>query len=275
MNTNNKALCNSSWGRIWLMLRADVIGNKSTIMVLYGAMLAVLFFVPRIPLIFGVQYGHWLGDWVSIYSLDVVRAILSMVTMVYIFIYINRRTQHQQPMIFSTLPMQLWEKFVAMNLYFILLSIIGFCVSILELALEVATVPGITFAALQSISVLPLSDIYRYEVGMHLGSFGEFSVVLSLLLLNLFVYFLMWFNASKMRNAFLGLVAMWFEILGIILLTIGGIVAIFQNFINDFFFSYIIESKSWVIFLIFNVYSLILACIAGFLVYKRLRSIEY
>lgn len=132
-----KQLHSTSLGRIYMMLRADIVTHKMTLLALYGGLILLFFAVPRIPLLFGEDYQEWLVDYASTYHYIVAYSVISITSLMYFYIYVNRRTMQSSPTLYATVPAEWWEKLVSMLLYGFLLYILGHTASLLSYLIEV------------------------------------------------------------------------------------------------------------------------------------------
>ncbi|MDY3089751.1 MAG: hypothetical protein SOW66_01330 [Porphyromonas sp.] len=145
---NKKALHSSSWGRIYLMLRADLVTNKTTLLALFGGLLMLIYFVPRIPILFDTSIDEWNQLYGPNYSYTAVMSVITAFTMAYFYIYLNKRTVHSLPTTFSTLPAEWWEKGLSILAYGLVLYILEHLTGLCAYALEYISNPYLNSQAI-------------------------------------------------------------------------------------------------------------------------------
>ena len=143
---------NSSWGRIGLMLKADLINNKLTLSLYALCFLGIFVLLPRLPLLWGFNYDAWLSGHLMTYSVPQLVFFSLFGAHIYSTIYVLVRSQHGQPTTFSTLPLSLREKFVSMNLFIACVVLLGFIVVACSYLIECLLIPN--FSLLIKPSVL-------------------------------------------------------------------------------------------------------------------------
>lgn len=208
-------LHNSSLGRIALMLKADMMSHKLPLSLYSAIILALLLLVPRLPLLFGANYDVWVSGWLDIYSSSFIIFNLLFATHIYSFVYIGERCLKEQPVTFSTLPMKLWEKFVGMNIFILGILLLSLCLFMLSYLVECLLIPEFaSYVHLSLFPSIPPQDnpwivINNVEIG---GLYKYVVAGIFLILFPLNHYLLTWLNATYLRNAFVGLVALYAEI---------------------------------------------------------------
>lgn len=273
---------NSSWGRIGLMLKADLINNKLTLSLYALCFLGIFVLLPRFPLLFEWNYNAWLSEHLVTYSVPQLVFFSLFGAHIYSTIYVLVRSQHGQPTTFSTLPLSLREKFVSMNLFIACVVLLGFIVVACSYLIECLLIPN--FSSLIEPSVLQ-DIIFNAPLKMMEldGSLlNKFSLILVVstycVLYPLFAYGLMWLNSVYLRKPFLSLIAFYLEML---------IYALFYAFslfwvVNQCksgkgcLFSLSFSEANVAIFSIGNfVWAALLVGIVYCLLWRRLRTIPY
>ena len=273
---------NSSWGRIGLMLKADLINNKLTLSLYALCFLIIFVLLPRFPLLFGEDYDGWRSSYLETYSVPQLVFFSLFGAHIYSTIYVLVRSQHGQPTTFSTLPLSLREKFVSMNLFIACVVLLGFIVVACSYLIECLLIPN--FSSLIEPSVLQ-DIIFNAPLKMMEldGSLlNKFSLILVVstycVLYPLFAYGLMWLNSVYLRKSFLSLIAFYLEMF---------IYALFYAFslfwvVNQCksgkgcLFSLSFSEANVAIFSIGNfVWAALLVGIVYCLLWRRLRTIPY
>ena len=273
---------NSSWGRIGLMLKADLTNNKLTLSLYALCFLGIFVLLPRFPLLFEWNYNAWLSEHLVTYSVPQLVFFSLFGAHIYSTIYVLVRSQHGQPTTFSTLPLSLREKFVSMNLFIACVVLLGFIVVACSYLIECLLIPN--FSSLIEPSVLQ-DIIFNAPLKMMEldGSLlNKFSLILFVstycVLYPLFAYGLMWLNSVYLRKPFLSLIAFYLEMF---------IYALFYAF--SFFwvvnqcksgkgclFSLSFSEANVAIFSIGNfVWAALLVGVIYCLLWRRLRTIPY
>ena len=273
---------NSSWGRIGLMLKADLINNKLTLFLYALCFLGIFVLLPRFPLLWGFNYDAWLSGHLITYSVPQLVFFSLFGAHIYSTIYVLVRSQHGQPTTFSTLPLSLREKFVSMNLFIACVVLLGFIVVACSYLIECLLIPN--FSSLIEPSVLQDIIFNAPLKMMELDSslLNKFSLILCVstycVLYPLFAYGLMWLNSVYLRKPFLSLIAFYLEMF---------IYALFYAF--SFFwvvnqcksgkgclFSLSFSEANVAIFSIGNfVWAALLVGVVYCLLWRRLRTIPY
>lgn len=273
---------NSSWGRIGLMLKADLINNKLTLSLYALCFLGIFVLLPRFPLLFEWNYNAWLSGHLMTYSVPQLVFFSLFGAHIYSTIYVLVRSQHGQPTTFSTLPLSLREKFVSMNLFIACVVLLGFIVVACSYLIECLLIPN--FSSLIEPSVLQ-DIIFNAPLKMMEldGSLlNKFSLILVVstycVLYPLFAYGLMWLNSVYLRKSFLSLIAFYLEMF---------IYALFYAFslfwvVNQCksgkgcLFSLSFSEANVAIFSIGNfVWAALLVGVVYCLLWRRLRTIPY
>lgn len=156
---NTKTLHTTSLGRIYMMLRADLVSTKRTIITLMLSLITLVYFLPRLMILTDLNIQAFMESWVRIYNLGVVEWVMMTATLIYFWVYVNRRIVHSQPTLFSTLPAKLWEKLVSIALYAVVLSILYQMAVRIEFLMEYLTVPAMPwkeeFAKINFVPMFP------------------------------------------------------------------------------------------------------------------------
>ena len=273
---------NSSWGRIGLMLKADLINNKLTLSLYALCFLGIFVLLPRFPLLWGSNYDAWLSGHLVTYSVPQLVFFSLFGAHIYSTIYVLVRSQHGQPTTFSTLPLSLGEKFVSMNLFIACVVLLGFIVVACSYCIECLLIPN--FSSLIEPSVLQsiILDAPFKMMEVDRSLLNNFSLILCIstycVLYPLFAYGLMWLNSVYLRKPFLSLIAFYLEML---------IYALFYAFSFSWvvgqcssgkgcLFSLSFSEANVAIFSIGNfVWAALLVGVVYCLLWRRLRTIPY
>ena len=273
---------NSSWGRIGLMLKADLINNKLTLSLYALCFLGIFVLLPRFPLLFEWNYNAWLSGHLVTYSVPQLVFFSLFGAHIYSTIYVLVRSQHGQPTTFSTLPLSLGEKFVSMNLFIACVVLLGFIVVACSYCIECLLIPN--FSSLIEPSVLQsiILDAPFKMMEVDRSLLNNFSLILCIstycVLYPLFSYGLMWLNSVYLRKSFLSLIAFYLEML---------IYALFYAFSFSWvvgqcssgygcLFSATFSEANVAIFSIGNfVWAALLVGVVYCLLWRRLRTIPY
>lgn len=273
---------NSSWGRIGLMLKADLINNKLTLSLYALCFLGIFVLLPRFPLLWGSNYDAWLSGHLMTYSVPQLIFFSLFGAHIYSTIYVLVRSQHGQPTTFSTLPLSLREKFVSMNLFIACVVLLGFIVVACSYCIECLLIPNFSSLIKPSVlqSIILDTPFKMMEVDRSL--LNDFSLILCIstycVLYPLFAYGLMWLNSVYLRKPFLSLIAFYLEML---------IYALFYAFSFSWvvvqcssgkgcLFSLSFSEANVAIFSIGNfVWAALLVGVVYCLLWRRLRTIPY
>lgn len=273
---------NSSWGRIGLMLKADLINNKLTLSLYALCFLGIFVLLPRFPLLWGFNYDAWLSGHLVTYSVPQLVFFSLFGAHIYSTIYVLVRSQHGQPTTFSTLPLSLREKFVSMNLFIACVVLLGFIVVACSYCIECLLIPNFSSLIKPSVlqSIILDTPFKMMEVDRSL--LNKFSLILCFstycVLYPLFAYGLMWLNSVYLRKPFLSLIAFYLEML---------IYALFYAFSFSWvvgqcssgygcLFSLSFSEANVAIFSIGNfVWAALLVGVVYCLLWRRLRTIPY
>ena len=273
---------NSSWGRIGLMLKADLINNKLTLSLYALCFLGIFVLLPRFPLLWGFNYDAWLSGHLVTYSVPQLVFFSLFGAHIYSTIYVLVRSQHGQPTTFSTLPLSLREKFVSMNLFIACVVLLGFIVVACSYCIECLLIPNFSSLIKPSVlqSIILDTPFKMMEVDRSL--LNKFSLIFCFstycVLYPLFAYGLMWLNSVYLRKPFLSLIAFYLEML---------IYALFYAFSFSWvvgqcssgygcLFSLSFSEANVAIFSIGNfVWAALLVGVVYCLLWRRLRTIPY
>ena len=273
---------NSSWGRIGLMLKADLINNKLTLSLYALCFLGIFVLLPRFPLLWGFNYDAWLSGRLMTYSVPQLVFFSLFGAHIYSTIYVLVRSQHGQPTTFSTLPLSLREKFVSMNLFIACVVLLGFIVVACSYLIECLLIPNFSSLIKPSVlqSIILDTPFKMMEVDRSL--LNKVSLILCVstycVLYPLFAYGIMWLNSVYLRKPFLSLIAFYLEML---------IYALFYAFSFSWvvgqcssgygcLFSLSFSEANVAIFSIGNfVWAALLVGVVYCLLWRRLRTIPY
>ena len=273
---------NSSWGRIGLMLKADLINNKLTLSLYALCFLGIFVLLPRLPLLWGFNYDAWLSGHLMTYSVPQLVFFSLLGAHIYSTIYVLVRSQHGQPTTFSTLPLSLREKFVSMNLFIACVVLLGFIVVACSYCIECLLIPNFSTLIKPSVLQAIIFDTPLKMMVVDRSWLNKFSLILVVstycVLYPLFAYGLMWLNSVYLRKPFLSLIVFYLEMF---------IYALFYAF--SFFwvvsqcksgkgclFSLSFSEANVAIFSIGNfVWAALLVGVVYCLLWRRLRTIPY
>ena len=273
---------NSSWGRIGLMLKADLTNNKLTLSLYALCFLGIFVLLPRFPLLFEWNYNAWLSEHLVTYSVPQLVFFSLFGAHIYSTIYVLVRSQHGQPTTFSTLPLSLREKFVSMNLFIACVVLLGFIVVACSYLIECLLIPNFSLLIKPSVlqSIILDTPFKMMEVDRSL--LNKVSLILCVstycVLYPLFAYGIMWLNSVYLRKPFLSLIAFYLEML---------IYALFYAFSFSWvvgqcssgygcLFSLSFSEANVAIFAIGNfVWAALLVGVVYCLLWRRLRTIPY
>ena len=273
---------NSSWGRIGLMLKADLINNKLTLSLYALCFLGIFVLLPRLPLLWGFNYDAWLSGHLMTYSVPQLVFFSLFGAHIYSTIYVLVRSQHGQPTTFSTLPLSLREKFVSMNLFIACVVLLGFIVVACSYYIECLLIPNFSTLIKPSVLQAIIFDTPLKMIEVDRSLLNNFSLILCVstycVLYPLFAYGLMWLNSVYLRKPFLSLIAFYLEML---------IYALFYAFSFSWvvvqcssgygcLFSLSFSEANVAIFSIGNfVWAALLVGVVYCLLWRRLRTIPY
>ena len=273
---------NSSWGRIGLMLKADLTNNKLTLSLYALCFLGIFVLLPRFPLLFEWNYNAWLSEHLVTYSVPQLVFFSLFGAHIYSTIYVLVRSQHGQPTTFSTLPLSLREKFVSMNLFIACVVLLGFIVVACSYLIECLLIPN--FSSLIEPSVLQ-DIIFNAPLKMMEldGSLlNKFSLILVVstycVLYPLFAYGLMWLNSVYLRKPFLSLITFYLEMLIYALFYAFSFSWVVDQCSSGYgcLFSLSFSEANVAIFSIGNfVWAALLVGVVYCLLWRRLRTIPY
>ena len=273
---------NSSWGRIGLMLKADLINNKLTLSLYALCFLGIFVLLPRLPLLWRLNYDAWLSGHLMTYSVPQLVFFSLLGAHIYSTIYVLVRSQHGQPTTFSTLPLSLREKFVSMNLFIACVVLLGFIVVACSYCIECLLIPNFSTLIKPSVLQAIIFDTPLKMMVVDRSWLNKFSLILVVstycVLYPLFAYGLMWLNSVYLRKPFLSLIAFYLEML---------IYALFYAFSFSWvvvqcssgkgcLFSLSFSEANVAIFSIGNfVWAALLVGVVYCLLWRRLRTIPY
>ena len=273
---------NSSWGRIGLMLKADLINNKLTLSLYALCFLGIFVLLPRFPLLFEWNYNAWLSEHLVTYSVPQLVFFSLFGAHIYSTIYVLVRSQHGQPTTFSTLPLSLREKFVSMNLFIACVVLLGFIVVACSYLIECLLIPNFSSLIKPSVLQAIIFDTPLKMMEVDRSWLNKFSLILVVstycVFYPLFAYGLMWLNSVYLRKPFLSLIAFYLEML---------IYALFYAFSFSWvvgqcssgkgcLFSLSFSEANVAIFSIGNfVWAALLVGVIYCLLWRRLRTIPY
>ena len=273
---------NSSWGRIGLMLKADLINNKQTLSLYALCFLGIFVLLPRYPLLWGFNYDAWLSGHLITYSVPQLVFFSLVGAHIYSTIYVLVRSQHGQPTTFSTLPLSLREKFVSMNLFIACVVLLGFIVVACSYLIECLLIPNFSSLIKPSVlqSIILDTPFKMMEVDRSL--LNKVSLILCVstycVLYPLFTYGLMWLNSVYLRKPFLSVIAFYLEMLTYALFYAVSLSWVLRKCSSGYgcLFSVSFSKANVAIFSIGNfVWAALLVGVVYCLLWRRLRTIPY
>lgn len=273
---------NSSWGRIGLMLKADLINNKLTLSLYALCFLGIFVLIPRFSLLLGENYDAWLSGHLMTYSVPQLMIFSLFGAHIYSTIYVLVRSQHGQPTTFSTLPLSLREKFVSMNLFIACVVLLGFIVVACSYLIECLLIPN--FSSLIKPSVLQsiISNAPFKMMELDISWLNKFKLILVVstycVLYPLFAYGLMWLNSVYLRKSFLSLIAFYLEMFIYALFYAFSLSWLVDQCSSGYgcLFSVSFSEANVAIFSIGNfVWAALLVGVVYYLLWRRLRTIPY
>lgn len=273
---------NSSWGRIGLMLKADLINNKQTLSLYALCFLGIFVLLPRLPLLLGCNYDAWLSGHLMSYSVPQLMIFSLFGAHIYSTIYVLVRSQHGQPTTFSTLPLSLREKFVSMNLFIACVVLLGFIVVACSYLIECLLIPNFSLLIKPSVlqSIILDTPFKMMEVDRSL--LNKVSLILCVstycVLYPLFTYGLMWLNSVYLRKPFLSVIAFYLEMLTYALFYAVSLSWVLRKCSSGYgcLFSVSFSKANVAIFSIGNfVWAALLVGVVYCLLWRRLRTIPY
>lgn len=273
---------NSSWGRIGLMLKADLINNKLTLSLYALCFLGIFVLLPRFPLLWGFNYDAWLSGHLMTYSVPQLVFFSLLGAHIYSTIYVLVRSQHGQPTTFSTLPLSLREKFVSMNLFIACVVLLGFIVVACSYCIECLLIPNFSTLIKPSVLQAIIFDTPLKMMVVDRSWLNKFSLILVVstycVLYPLFAYGLMWLNSVYLRKPFLSLIAFYLEMLIYALFYAFSISWVVGQCSSGYgcLFSLSFSEANVAIFSIGNfVWAALLVGVVYCLLWRRLRTIPY
>ena len=273
---------NSSWGRIGLMLKADLINNKQTLSLYALCFLGIFVLLPRYPLLWGFNYDAWLSGHLMTYSVPQLVFFSLVGAHIYSTIYVLVRSQHGQPTTFSTLPLSLREKFVSMNLFIACVVLLGFIVVACSYCIECLLIPNFSTLIKPSVLQAIIFDTPLKMLEVDRNWLNKFSLILVVstycVLYPLFAYGLMWLNSVYLRKPFLSLIAFYLEMLIYALFYAFSLAWLVDQCSSGYgcLFSATFSDANVAIFSIGNfVWAALLVGVVYCLLWRRLRTIPY
>lgn len=270
---NSNTLHTSALGRTFLMYRADMRTIAPTLLSLVGIIFLVSFLIERIPLIFNLNYLQWAAGHASEYDLSAQSFLAAMTGSLFGLWYVNHRSFRSSPMSFALTPARFGEKVAAMAAVVASIWLLTQATLIGCFLLEVATVPYITFAEhfeynMYKWSIESLENLIAKEAFTH--------AVIALTLVGIFSTFAGYYCVARIRNFSLGLVTA--------LLAPGFIAFIIPTFVSVQLITQLFEYEEIVALFendqipmafvyTYEIYITLLAIGAGYLLYKRLRTL--
>ncbi len=153
----------SSWGRIFLLLRLDYHSYRRNFFIGLGLIILFFNFLARMGLLFD---GDFSSSWFSSFDVNSRFALISPVIMIVYTYYINRRTQHSKATAFSLLPANLWEKSVAMFIGIVLINLTAFLTTYLTVLIDWLLAPELISLRLKFSAFSLYFDNFRLATGV-------------------------------------------------------------------------------------------------------------
>lgn len=270
---NNNTLHASSLGRIFLMYRADMRTIALNLLSLVGAIFLMSFLIERIPLIFSLNYGYWAESHASGYDLFIPSSIAAIMGNLFGLWYVNHRAFRSSPMSFALTPARFGEKIAAMIAVVISIWVLAQATFLGCFLLEVATVPGISFAEhfeynMYSWTIESLDNLIVGDIGTH--------SILFIVILGLFSTLIGYYCMARIRNFPLGVVIAIFApiFMAFILPTLTLVQLVTRLYDQEQIASLFANDQFPMAFVYtYEIYITLLAIGAGYLLYKRLRTL--
>ena len=221
---NNKQLYSTSLGRIYMMLRADIMTHKMTLLALYGVIILLFFAMPRIPLLFGEEYQEWCRDYANDFSIMPYYFIALLASNANFYIYVNRRVVHSTPTTYATLPAEWWEKAISLVLYGLVLSILLRFALLTFMSLEQLANPYLDINVLSEIwqtNPRPWESIIwgiGNNVDSEVSSYLHFMISLMVVAGLLGYHLIPFYMVLKIRNVVVGLLLALLQAFGALLI---------------------------------------------------------
>lgn len=130
------------WGRVLLLIRADLYEQRRNMMILGGLILLIIFVLPRIPLLFGMPYSEWASNYVAEVAYTIKYGISTFSGLIYTLYYYNRKVQHSKPMAFAHYPATVLEKILAGVGFSLLVWLMCWGLVLLSQIITCLTIPG-------------------------------------------------------------------------------------------------------------------------------------
>lgn len=206
----------SSWGRIYLLLRADLKSTQTHLIVLSIGILALLFGLPRLTtLLEHISYENFVSEWTRAYPLNWMQAAIQIALAVYFFVYLNQKVVHGKPALFSTIPATYREKVASIFLYALGLGILSKLLALASLGLEwLGTWGQIGFEQLNA-RTIPYTIFTDGMVAIPTDTTQAKLLLALVLAFHIFVFIGQFFYSIRIKNTFLSLLVGLLSISGI------------------------------------------------------------
>lgn len=212
----------SSWGRIYLLLRADLKSTQTHLIVLSIGILALLFGLPRLTtLLEHISYENFVSEWTRAYPLNWMQAAIQIALAVYFFVYLNQKVVHGKPALFSTIPATYREKVASIFLYALGLGILSKLLTLASLGLEwLGTFGQIGFEQLNAKRIA--YTIFTESIAAIEVNNTKDKLLLALaLIFPVFICIGQFFYSIRIKNTFLSLLVGLLSISGITMIGIA------------------------------------------------------
>ncbi|MDO4692972.1 MAG: hypothetical protein Q4A64_08885 [Porphyromonadaceae bacterium] len=130
------------WGRVLLLLRADLYEQRRNMIILSGLIFLVIFILPRIPLLVGMSYSEWAETYIDEVMYIMGYSVSTLFGVIYTLYYYNRKVQHSKPMAFAHYPARVWEKILAAVGFSLLVWLVCWGLVLLSQIIAWLTIPG-------------------------------------------------------------------------------------------------------------------------------------
>lgn len=191
----------SSLGRIRHSIVADLRTFARPFMAMSGLIFILIVLVPRIPVLFTLNYADWAYGYSADYMPRIVFSVASFIVGIYTLWYVNKRVFSAEPMPLSLTPTSLGEKALTMLFVVLILNLIGWLTSVVCITIDWLTLPMTTFPSLQ-----PLEGTVSWEMIEHMLAYEESRLLLAMGIAYALLSFIsLIYSAIRIRNFALSL----------------------------------------------------------------------
>lgn len=232
-----------------------------------GLLVLLLFFFPRLTLIFAEDYTSWVRSYVAGYNIYSTLFSAFFAGGLYNLYYLNKRTFTSSPIALSLMPASTVEKITAMVLMSVTVYVVSFAAAMFAYLLDMLTLPSLALAEnlWRDFTYLPLEVLDDVE--------ASFLLTTATVLILLLGYFSSAYMAIRIRNFVGGLfigfalpfIALWlfvYVLLSVDLEAIAFVGAVSEE----------VYTSIWAY--VFLVYLLSLDSTLAYLIYRRVRTVS-